>query len=473
MNSITNSIVLTLLHSIWQSGILLLLFTLNQKLFNKQSPETKRKKLFLILLIQLFISGLTFVFCIYKIDNDAFAFLSDFIVPDRSFYGIPFSTLSSFIFIAYLLFLFIKTIKTFISWIQFRNNISSGLQKPQVEFRLFTNNKSLELGIKRKVNLWYSDKILSPITFGHFKPVILMPIALINKLTIVETESLIIHELTHIKNNDFLMNWLLLITAHVYFFNPFIKNICTQLKWEREVQCDIQVLQYNYSDIDYANALYKAAEQNIAYNDFQLTAVMNHQFLYKRIKFFTAKENLNFRKTNHLPVKSFFSTAFSFIVITFLTITLFQFFNSKNNLNPNQFVSFQKKEKFSSLLISPNLKQQSTIVATPINNKNKPFRIHHEELPVTHNSIQNDINLNVLSENLSSIYASAKNEEITHEKQIVVKEENPAIGKIITKSYRLMNRNGKWETELLWVIEEKTNPEKLIRKDSIYIPSVQ
>ena len=124
-------------------------------------------------------------------------------------------------------------------------------------------------------------------------------------------------------------------------------------------------------------------------------------------------------------------------------------------------------------MISPNLKQQSPIVATPIKNKNKPFRIHHEELPVTHNSIQNDINLDALSENLSSKYASQRNEETINEKQIIVKEENPAIGKISTKSYRLVNRNGKWETELLWVIEEKINPEKLIIKDAIFIPDVQ
>ena len=54
--------------------------------------------------------------------------------------------------------------------------------KPPVDIRLFTKAKAIELGIKRQVNIWLSEHIQSPMTFGYFKPVILLPVALLNHI---------------------------------------------------------------------------------------------------------------------------------------------------------------------------------------------------------------------------------------------------------------------------------------------------
>ena len=60
-----------------------------------------------------------------------------------------------------------------------------------------------------------------------------------------------------------------------------------------------------------------------------------------------------------------------------------------------------------------------------------------------------------MKENKAVSYIRHKEETARNEKQIIVKEENPATGEVVTKSYQLIKRNGIWESTLLWVITEK------------------
>lgn len=91
----------------------------------------------------------------------------------------------------------------FYNWISFKRKHNNNLVKPPVDLKVFAIVKAGQFGIKRYVSLWLSNTVASPVTFGFWKPVILLPVALVNKLTISEVESLIVHELTHIKYNDF------------------------------------------------------------------------------------------------------------------------------------------------------------------------------------------------------------------------------------------------------------------------------
>jgi hypothetical protein len=104
-----------------------------------------------------------------------------------------------------------------------------------------------------------------------------------------------------------------------------------------------------------------------------------------------------------------------------------------------------------------HLENKSAINPLPLklNNKANEFIIEHKNLPVTHNSIQNDINIDLMKTTEAVSFISKKEETTQNEKQIIVKEENAATGEIVTKSYQLIKRNGIWESSLLWVITEK------------------
>ncbi len=130
-----------------------------------------------------------------------------------------------------------------------------GLGKIPVEWRLFVREMSMQLGIKKKVSIYLSGIINTPLTICYFKPFILVPLGCINNLTTSQMEAVLLHELAHIKRFDYLINLLQSIIETVLYFNPFVSLLSKDIKKERENCCDDWVLQYQYDGAMYANAL--------------------------------------------------------------------------------------------------------------------------------------------------------------------------------------------------------------------------
>ena len=102
----------------------------------------------------------------------------------------------------------------------------------------FTNDLQSRLGIGRNVVLGLSELVSGPLTVGWLKPVILLPIATVNRLSVVQLEFIIAHELAHIKRNDYLVNILQNLVEVLLFFNPFVWLISSRIRIEREHCCD-------------------------------------------------------------------------------------------------------------------------------------------------------------------------------------------------------------------------------------------
>ncbi|MBL8167790.1 MAG: HEAT repeat domain-containing protein [Acidobacteria bacterium] len=93
-------------------------------------------------------------------------------------------------------------------------------------------------GIKRRVRLFTSHRISVPMTLGSFRPVIVLPPDLSQTLATTEFDSVIAHELAHIKRWDYLTNLLQRLVHALLFFHPAIWFIGQQLLIERELACD-------------------------------------------------------------------------------------------------------------------------------------------------------------------------------------------------------------------------------------------
>lgn len=63
------------------------------------------------------------------------------------------------------------------------------------------------------------------------------------------------HELAHIKRNDYLINILQTIVETILFFNPFVWLISAIIRREREHCCDDLVLLHTREPLNYATAL--------------------------------------------------------------------------------------------------------------------------------------------------------------------------------------------------------------------------
>ncbi len=94
------------------------------------------------------------------------------------------------------------------------------------------------LGVRSSVKVMQSGIARVPMVVGHFKPLILIPLGLLNGLSTVEVEAILSHELAHIKRKDYLVNFMQNFIEIVFFFNPAVLWVSTLIKTEREHCCD-------------------------------------------------------------------------------------------------------------------------------------------------------------------------------------------------------------------------------------------
>jgi len=95
-----------------------------------------------------------------------------------------------------------------------------------------------KLNIKKTVLLFESAIVKVPVVVGALKPVILIPLGLITNLSPAEVESILMHELAHIKRKDYFFNLLQSFVDVLFFFNPAILWISSLIRSERENCCD-------------------------------------------------------------------------------------------------------------------------------------------------------------------------------------------------------------------------------------------
>lgn len=162
---------------------------------------------------------------------------------------------------------------------------NQGLEKIPVEWRLFTENTATVLEIRRKVKIWLSEMVGTPVTVGFLKPVILIPVSMLNNLSTVQLEAIILHELSHIKRNDYLLNLCLTIAEALLFFHPFAHLLRKEIRKNREFICDDMVLQFRYDASVYATALVQAEQQRLRLlqSRFGMAAFTEKEALLERV----------------------------------------------------------------------------------------------------------------------------------------------------------------------------------------------
>jgi beta-lactamase regulating signal transducer with metallopeptidase domain len=120
-----------------------------------------------------------------------------------------------------------------------------GLQKlrkesasPGAEWEERLRTLAQTLGITQQVLMAESAIAKVPMVIGHFKPIILIPAALLTAMQPAEIEAVLVHELAHIRRRDYLVNMLQHLMEIVFFFNPAVLWVSSLIKTERENCCD-------------------------------------------------------------------------------------------------------------------------------------------------------------------------------------------------------------------------------------------
>ena len=118
-----------------------------------------------------------------------------------------------------------------------------------------------QVGIGRNIELRLSNNISSPAVCGLFKPVILIPAALVEKLSPDRLRAVLFHELVNIKRADIWVNLVQTVLQIIYFYNPFVWLANAVVRKVREQAVDEMVLvSLGAGAKDYSNTLIDIAE---------------------------------------------------------------------------------------------------------------------------------------------------------------------------------------------------------------------
>ena len=111
--------------------------------------------------------------------------------------------------------------------------------------------------LPQQVELLLSKSALEPGILGIFRPALLLAAGISDKLTDAQLESVIAHELCHVRRRDNLAATLHMLVEALFWFHPLVWWMGTRLVEERERACDEAVLRLGVDPHVYAEGILK------------------------------------------------------------------------------------------------------------------------------------------------------------------------------------------------------------------------
>jgi GWxTD domain-containing protein len=152
-------------------------------------------------------------------------------------------------------------LRSLASWMAARRLRRTGVCLAPDLWRERLDRLSARLRLSRPVTLLESCLAEVPVVIGYVRPAILMPVGLLAGLPAGQIESILLHELAHIRRYDYLVNLLQASVEGFLFYHPAVWWISGLIRAERENCCDDLVVATNGDAHEYAAAL-AALEQN-------------------------------------------------------------------------------------------------------------------------------------------------------------------------------------------------------------------
>lgn len=120
-----------------------------------------------------------------------------------------------------------------------------------------------KLGLKKLPSFHMSSLVTSPIAFGYIKPMILFPLGMFTSMPVQHLDAMLMHELIHVKNADYITNLSLSVVEILLFFNPAVWWLSGVIRAEMEHRCDDKAVAMTGNRMSYAYALVAMQENNI------------------------------------------------------------------------------------------------------------------------------------------------------------------------------------------------------------------
>lgn len=138
--------------------------------------------------------------------------------------------------------------------------------------------------LSRGVLLRMSDEVISPMVFGVWRTVVLVPLGAVAQLTPEQMEAVLAHELAHVRRWDYLVNLMQTVTECLFFFHPVVWWISHRVRDFREVCCDEAAAQTCADPAIYAAALLQMEEQRFRQPQLAMALNGNGGTLLQRVR---------------------------------------------------------------------------------------------------------------------------------------------------------------------------------------------
>ena len=116
------------------------------------------------------------------------------------------------------------------------------------------------IGVRRATGFLESPAARVPMVIGWLRPVVLMPTTVMTGLRPEEIESLLLHELAHIRRFDEQIHLAQTVVETLLFYHPVVGWLSRDLRREREHCCDALVVAATGDGVAYSRALLAIAE---------------------------------------------------------------------------------------------------------------------------------------------------------------------------------------------------------------------
>ncbi|MFL8753860.1 M56 family metallopeptidase [Clostridioides sp. GD02376] len=147
---------------------------------------------------------------------------------------------SFFIICVWITVTIIYLFYTLSKYFKFKNLIIDTSSKVENEnIKRIYKNLLIDLNIKKDIDMRYTDELESPTCLGLSKSYIFLPNL---KYSEDDIYWILKHELTHFKNKDILIKFLVLFAKSLFWFNPFVHIMSKKVADDCELYCDESVL---------------------------------------------------------------------------------------------------------------------------------------------------------------------------------------------------------------------------------------
>jgi bla regulator protein blaR1 len=100
-----------------------------------------------------------------------------------------------------------------------------------------------------------SPGLLEPGVVGVFRPILLLPAGIVERLKPAQLEAILAHELCHVRRRDNLTSAIHMMVEAIFWFHPLVWWIGARLVEERERACDEAVISRGNAPHDYAEGI--------------------------------------------------------------------------------------------------------------------------------------------------------------------------------------------------------------------------